>query len=99
MNPFDVLVEDIFKARDFTETCMVSGVRHICVASPIMAEEAFTDYGSNPGVSFKLTIKKITSIQRGSRVLYRNSEYKVARFEEDSAGLTIDLYLQSITAA
>ena len=99
MNPFDVLVEDIFKAKDFTETCMISGVRHVCVASPIMAEEMFTDYGSNPGVSFKLTIKKITEIKRGNRVLYRNSEYKVARFEEDSAGLTIDLYLQSITAA
>lgn len=101
MTPFDCLVEDILSNPDITETVIVQGRLVRVGVSSLEAAPGITDYGMDAGESFYLTVKAsdAAGIRRGTLLTYRNKQYKVISTETDSAGLTVSVYLKSLTTA
>lgn len=97
MNPFDVLVDDIFGNADFAESCTVSGRSMKCVVSSIDRNAAFTEFGEDAGVGFSLTIRAADypNPSKGDRLTYRGTVYRVDRSVLDSAGKTVNVYLKN----
>lgn len=99
MNPFDILIEDIFNANDFTEWCSVNGKRIKCISSSITADSEYTLYGVDEGINFYLMVKASEyAPKKNDRVVYKNRSYKVDMFTLDSAGKTYNIYLKSLSS-
>ena len=98
MNPFDVLINDLFSAKDFTEQCKVNGKLLTCIVSSIATDTVVTRFGVDEGISFYLTIKATDYKPRKNDLIeYNNNRYKVDFFTLDSAGKTHAIYLRSVT--
>lgn len=98
MNPFDVLINDLFSAKDFTETCKVNGKSLTCIVSSIATDTVVTQYGVDEGISFYLTVKATDyKPKKNDLIEYNRNKYKVDFFSLDSAGKTYSVYLRSVT--
>lgn len=98
-NPFDILVDDIFRNRDITEEMIFNGRAVRVGVSAIDFGPMVTDFGAEQGVSFYLTVRATDAvgIKRGSLVQYRGETYKVDHTEVDAAGLSVKVYLAGLT--
>ena len=101
MTPFDCLVEDILANPDITETVIVQGRLIRCGVTSLEYSPDVTDYGMDEGESFYLTcrITDAVGIKRGTLLTFRGKQYKVTGTEIDSAGLSVSIYLRSLTTA
>lgn len=98
MNPFDYLVEDIFRCKDFVEYCVINNKQIPCIVSAISNLEVYTEYGVDDGISFYLQIK-VTDYRptKNDRVTYKDVTYKIESFTTDSTGKTNNVFLKSLT--
>lgn len=99
MTPFEKLMNDIFSNKDFLQVCKINNKLYTCIKSAITDGIAFTDAGLQNTINFTLDIKLPISedIQKGDIVIYKNKKYKVASTEEDSAGVSLRIFLQSLS--
>jgi hypothetical protein len=99
MNPFDILIDDIFHAVDFTEKCLVNGKNITCITSAITADSEYTLYGVDEGINFYLMVQaKEYTPKKNDKITYKNKTYKVDIFTLDSAGKTYNVYLKSLSS-
>ena len=95
MNPFDILMRDLFSSKDFSERCTFRGVTVSCLVSEISATESYERFGTMPEVSFTLQIPNTGPMpKRGERLMYRGETYKVASAVLDSTGKTYRIFLR-----
>lgn len=101
MTPFDCLVDDLLNNTDITECVTVNGRLVRAGVSSLEYAPGVTDYGLDDGESFYLTVRfsDAGGIRRGTLISYRGKQYKVTSTETDSAGLTVSIYLKSVTTA
>lgn len=101
MNAFDCLVDDILSNADITEVVTVQGRQVRVGVSSLEYSPNVTDYGMDDGESFYLTARSIDApgLKRGTLLTYRGKQYKVTSTTLDSAGLTVSIYLRSLTTA
>lgn len=99
MNPFDVLIEDIFNANDFTEWCSVNGKRIKCISSSLTVAPQYTLYGIDDGINFYLMVKASDyKPRKNDKIIFKNGTYKVDMFALDSARKTYNVYLKSLSS-
>lgn len=99
MTPFDVLIEDIFNAHDFTEWVSVNGRQIKCISSSITADSEYTLYGVDEGINFYLMVKASEyTPKKNDKLVYKNKPYKVDVFTLDSAGKTYNVYLKALSS-
>lgn len=101
MTPFDCLVEDLLGNPDITECVTVNGRLVRAGVSALEYSPGVTDFGMDEGENFYFTVRFQDSggIRRGTIIAYRGKQYKVTSTETDSAGLTVSIYLKSLTSA
>lgn len=99
MNPFEKLMTDIFKNKDFVQVCKINNRLYTCIKSAITDAIAFTDAGMQNTVNFTLDVQLPISeeLKQGDIVLYKGKKYKISSTEEDSAGVSLRLFLVSIS--
>lgn len=99
MNPFEKMMTQIFKNKDFLEVCKINNRLYTCVKSAVTDGIAYTDAGLEDSVSFTLDIQLPISdqINKGDKVVYKNKKYKVSYTQEDSAGVSLKIYLVSLS--
>lgn len=99
MNPFDKMMKDIFSNVDFIQVCKINNRLYTCIKSAVTDAITFTDAGMQNTVNFTLDLKLPISeeIKQGDTVLYKGKKYKVSSTEEDSAGVTLRLFLVSLS--
>lgn len=105
MNPFERLVNDIFKSKDFVEyvETIESGATKIynvpCITSSIVNEAEYTAYGLDDGINFYLMFKLSQyQPQKNDRITYNNKTYKVDSFTIDSANQSVSVYLKALSS-
>lgn len=102
MNPFERLINDVFKSKDFVEYVekIESGATKIynvpCVASSIVNQAEYTAYGLDEGVNFYLMFKLSQyQPQKNDKITYNNNTYKVDSFTIDSANQSVSVYVKA----
>lgn len=97
MTIFKTAIDDIFKHRDFIETCYADGVDYdvICTSQP--NQEIFTEAGLVEDIAFSLRIKLPCYIKLNDEVIFRDTPYKVIRILTDSAGASVTVDLQDVS--
>lgn len=105
MNPFERLINDIFKAKDFVEYVRIieSGSTQIynvpCVQSSIVNEAEYTAYGLDEGINFYLMFKlSVYQPKKNDRVFYNDKWYKVDNFTIDSANRSVSVYVKALSS-
>lgn len=99
MNPFDVLIEDIFNNDDFVDYCFINNKKTKCIASEITNDASYTAFGIDEGISFFLRIKTSDYNPKNTdKIIYKNHLYKVDNYVLDSAAKTYNVYLKSLSS-
>ena len=99
MNPFDVLIEDIFNNNDFADYCLINNKKTKCIASEITNDASYTAFGIDEGISFFLRIRATDyKPNKTDKIIYKNNLYKVDNFVLDSAAKTYNVYLKSLSS-
>ena len=98
-NPFQKMMEDIFKVEDFLEDCFIEGRHYKCITSPITDNISFSDTGlvdeENFTLDIKLPISKMP--KKNEKVKFRDEWYKINFIEKDSANTSIKIHLVSLS--
>lgn len=99
MNPFEKLMNDVFKNKAFLEECKIDGIRYACICSSLPGGIVYTEYGQEGIANFSIQVKlpTIKEIKKNSRVEFRNRKYKVDSFETDSSNTSIKLFLVAMS--
>lgn len=96
---FQIAVDDIFKDKNFLETCIIGDDVFSCIASQLEEEGTYTEAGLMSDVNFSLSLK--LPLQRipkeGEKVVFRDERYKVSHVETDSANASVHVYLSSMS--
>lgn len=96
MNIFERAIEDIFNVQEFVEY-MQSGEQRIkVIAYSIENDGQYTQFGYDPNISFYLTCKKQDfTPAKNMQITFRNTEYRIDRWNLDSYGLCYNIYLKN----
>lgn len=99
MGVFDKMMKDIFGNVDFVQVCKINNRLYTCIKSAITDGIAFTDTGMQNTVNFTLDLQLPISeeIKQGDTVLFKGKKYKISSTEEDSAGVSLRLFLVSLS--
>ena len=99
MNAFHKAVNDIFKCRDFIETCIIGETAYECIATSQPAEEIFSDAGLVMEIAFSLRVKLPCRVALNDKVIFREKTYKAIRILTDSANASLTIDLQDLSKA
>lgn len=99
MNPFEQMMTQIFKNKDFLEVCKINNRLYTCIRSAITDGIVYTEAGLEDSANFTLDIQLPIQeqINKGDKVMYKNKKYKVSYTQEDSAGVSLKIHLVSLS--
>ena len=99
MNAFVRAVNDIFKCRDFIETCIINECAYECICTAQPNEEVFSEAGLVQDIAFSLRIKLPCRVALGDKIIFREKTYKAIRVLIDSANASVTIDLQDLSKA
>ena len=98
-NPFQKMMNDIFKVEDFLEDCFIEGQHYKCITSQIVDNISFSDTGlvdeENFTLDLNLPISKMP--KKNDKVKFRDEWYKINFIEKDSANTSLKLHLVALS--
>lgn len=99
MNPFQKLMNDVFKNEAFLEECVIENIKYSCIRSNIQSGISYTEAGvqeqQNFTLDLKLPMKKYP--EKNNKVVFGGKKYKIAYTQTDSANCSIKIHLISLS--
>ena len=99
MNAFQKAVNNIFKCKDFLETCIIDGETYNCIASKVNSDNAYTSAGLVDETDFTLNIELPLHkpIKSEDKVMFRGKQYRVGLVEVDCAPAAVRIHLRDLS--
>ena len=96
MNPFQKMIDDVFKVPEFAEKMTVNENQEITFIRYSSSEAPiYTEFGTDAGRKLQITVKcKDYSPKKGDRIRIKNKNFRVEDFDTDSFELTTVINLK-----
>lgn len=98
-NPFQKMMNDIFKVEDFLEDVFIESIHYKCIVSPIVDNVTFADTGlvdeENFTIDIKLPISRMP--KKNDKVKFRDENYKINFIERDSSNTSVKLHIVALS--